>query len=160
MRRDKEGRTTYGLGTLDKLYHQGLLDHVRNPRGKQQIQTPDIFYREENIFCGDAISVFVNVEQGNISQIALEGEGCAVSIASGSIMGEFLKGKSLEETFRYYQILNKYLCNEMISSEEANGISYLEILGPVRDYPVRVKCALLCWSAILQGIRRYQPNVF
>lgn len=160
MSTEKQEKTSYGLGTLDKLYQQNILDHARNPNGKQTIQNPDIFFREENLFCGDEISVFVNLEQGKIAQVAMEGEGCAVSIAAGSIMVEFLKGKSLEETFGYHRIFSKYLSKETISSEEASRISYLEMLGPVRDYPVRIKCALLCWSAMLQGIRKYQANSF
>ena len=158
MSKEKQNQTAYGLGTLDRLYQQDLLDHARNPRGQEQIPNPDIFHMEENLFCGDEISIFVVLEHGKFAQIAMEGRGCAVSIASGSIMVEFLKGKLLDEVFSYYQILNRYLTKKNISSEEAQKITSLEILNPVRDYPIRAKCALLCWAAMLQGIRKYQEK--
>ena len=158
MRHEKQNQIAYGLGTLDKLYHQDLLDHARHPRGQEQIPNPDIYHLEENLFCGDEISVFVSVKQGKFARIAMEGRGCAVSIASGSIMVEFLKGKFIEQTFGYYQILNRYLTKKGISSEEAKKITSLEILSPVRDYPIRAKCALLCWVAMLQGIRKYESQ--
>ena len=158
MSKEKQNQSAYGLGTLDRLYQQDLLDHARNPRGQEQIPNPDIYHLEENLFCGDEISIFVILEQGKFAQIAMEGRGCAVSIASGSIMVELLKGKLLDEAFSYYQILNRYLTKKNISSEEAMKITSLEILSPVRDYPIRAKCALLCWIAMLQGIRKYQAR--
>lgn len=158
MSKEKQNQSAYGLGTLDRLYQQDLLDHARNPRGQEQIPNPDIYHLEENLFCGDEISIFVILEQGKFAQIAMEGRGCAVSIASGSIMVEFLKGKLLDEAFGYYQILNRYLTKKNISSEEARKITSLEILSPVRNYPIRAKCALLCWIAMLQGIRKYQAT--
>ncbi len=80
---------------IDQMYREHILDHYKNPRNKGKLQ--GLHFHDENPLCGDEIDIYVNVEHGAIRDIAFEGNGCAISQASASILTEEVKGKRIEE---------------------------------------------------------------
>jgi len=134
---------------LDDLYRDKvILDHCRNPRNSTMISDPDFHGDVVNPFCGDEIHIQLNFDgSGKVKEVGFQGEGCAVNIASGSLMSDALIG------LHKYEISN--LKNQFVSvmtSEVMLGESFpesdLTALVSVKEFPVRIKCVLLPWSAI------------
>jgi nitrogen fixation NifU-like protein len=118
---------------MDDLYRELILDHYRNPRNKGRLEEPDISYEDDNPLCGDHIHLYVALDdQDRVRDVAWEGEGCAISMASASMLSETIKGKSLEEL-------------KELSKEDV-----LEMLG-IELGPVRLKCALLPLKVLKAG---------
>lgn len=139
--------------TLDELYRDIIMDHYRSPRGKRPIEHPDISSEGHNPSCGDDISLEAEVKDGIVREVHVNCHGCAISVASGSMLAEMVKGKTFEEVERIAEIVKKLLKGEI---EEIPGdYEDLEALKGVRKFPVRVKCALLAWVTLVEGIRKH-----
>lgn len=118
---------------MDDLYRELILDHYRNPRMKGLLDDPDIDYEDDNPFCGDHIHLTIQLNEDDVVEdVGWEGEGCAISQASASMLYESLMGKSLEE----------------LRALDKDAI--LEMLG-IPLSPVRVKCALLSLKVLKAG---------
>jgi nitrogen fixation NifU-like protein len=135
---------------LSELYQQVILDHSRKPRNFHVLPGANRSAEGNNPLCGDHFTVFLKLENGIIQDISFQGSGCAISKASASMMTDQLKGKSVaeaEKTFTQYQ--------EMVttgpSDEEALG--KLRAFSGVRHFPMRVKCAILPWHAMMAGLK-------
>ena len=135
---------------LNELYQQVILDHNRKPRNFRAL--PDANHSSEgrNPLCGDHYTVFLKLEDGVIQDISFQGSGCAISKASASLMTDALKGKSVaeaEKLFGQYQDL----VTTGLAGEEALG--KLRAFDGVRKFPMRVKCAILPWHAMIAGLK-------
>jgi nitrogen fixation NifU-like protein len=135
---------------LTELYQQVILDHSRKPRNFHVLPDANRSAEGNNPLCGDRFTVFLKLEDGIIRDISFQGSGCAISKASASMMTDQLKGKTVaeaEKTFEQYQ--------EMVKTgpvdEEAMG--KLAAFAGVSRFPMRVKCAILPWHAMLAGLR-------
>jgi nitrogen fixation NifU-like protein len=118
---------------MDDLYRELILDHYRNPRNKGRLEQADISYEDDNPLCGDHIHLYVTLDdEERVQDVAWEGEGCAISMASASMLSENIKGKSLKEL-------------RNLSKEDV-----LEMLG-IELGPVRLKCALLPLKVLKAG---------
>jgi len=144
------------LDELRELYQEVILDHGKNPRN---FRRPDNANREamgHNPLCGDRLVVYLCLDENDVVQdVTFLGNGCAISVASASMMTEIVKGKTKEEAAALF---HKF--HEMCTSDEApewaddEDIERLQVLAGVRQFPVRVKCATLAWhtlDAALQG---------
>lgn len=118
---------------MDDFYREYILDHYKNPRNYGTLENPDISYEEDNPVCGDRVRIDIKLEDNRIADIRFQGEGCAISQASASILTEMVKGKTLEEV---RQLSKEDLLKQL-------GIS----LGPVR-----IKCALLSLKVLKAGV--------
>jgi nitrogen fixation NifU-like protein len=118
---------------MDALYREAILDHYRHPRNKGHLESPDISYHDHNPFCGDEITLELNIENGVVVEAAFDGRGCAISQASASMMTEEIVGKSLDEL------------------REWSKDDILDLLG-IEIGPVRLKCALLPLTALTAGV--------
>jgi nitrogen fixation NifU-like protein len=114
------------------LYHEAILDHYRDPRHWGLLSPADIDHEESNPLCGDRLRLTMRVQDGKIVDVGWDGEGCAISQASASMLGEMLIGKTLEEA-------------RAISKEDI-----LDMLG-ISLGPVRLKCALLSLKVMKVG---------
>ena len=140
-------------GSLDDMYRDIILDHYRAPRGRQPIDRTDISSDGMNPSCGDEIAMDVQTKDGVLENIHVDCKGCAISVASGSMLAEAVKGKPLEEVRKLTEAVRKMLKGE--SEEIPEEFDDLESLKGVRNFPVRIKCALLAWITLLEGLDQY-----
>lgn len=144
---------------LDELYQQVILDHYRNPRNNRRVADAEIEGHGFNPFCGDEVDLQLRVgEDGTIREIGFQGRGCSISQASASLMTEELKGKSLEEATALRDTFRRLMQGEELGDDELDSVGDLEILQGVRMFPVRIKCALLAFSTLEEGISEYRNN--
>jgi len=138
---------------LDEMYRDIIMDHYRSPRGKKPLEHADICSGGHNPSCGDEITMEAEVEDGTLKDIHVACHGCAISVASGSMLAEIVKGKSFEEIEKIAEVVKKLLKGEITEIPEEYGD--IDALAGVRRFPVRVKCALLSWVTLIEGIRKY-----
>lgn len=132
---------------LRDLYQEVILDHNKRPRNRRALPDATNTSEGHNPLCGDQVTVFLKTEDGRVTDIAFEGQGCAISTASASLMTEVVKGKTLEEAheiFREFQTM----VTSPDSDEEHPNLGDLQVLAGVRDHPVRIKCATLPWHTL------------
>lgn len=133
------------MSDLRDLYQQVIMDHKKNPRNFREIVDANHMAHGNNPLCGDALVVYVKMNDGVIEDVSFQGSGCAISVASASLMTETLKGKTLEEAEKLYDNVHNALTGE---SENAELVGKLQVLGGVKEFPARVKCATLSWHTV------------
>lgn len=136
---------------LRELYQEIILDHNKNPRNFGELDPHTHDAKGHNPLCGDRISVSLNVVDGVVESVAFQGQGCAISTASASMMTEAITGKTEAEIKAIFREFHTLVTSENPVDNEALG--KLTILGGVRDYPSRVKCATLAWHAIEAALK-------
>ena len=132
---------------FDELYQEIILDHYKHPRNKCDLSHIPDNHRHENPACGDSIKLEVSQQNGTIEQVRFDGDGCAISMASASMMSELLNGKSQQEV----KALIDTFIEVMQGEGSGDGLSdwgELASLSGVAQFPVRVKCATLAWHAL------------
>ncbi|RKX19909.1 MAG: SUF system NifU family Fe-S cluster assembly protein [Candidatus Zixiibacteriota bacterium] len=139
---------------LDDMYRDIILDHYRSPRGKKPVDTADISSEGMNPSCGDEIDMQVELGDGLVKDIHVNCRGCAISVASGSMLAEISKGKSLDELIAIAEVVKKMLKGEIEEIPEELGD--IDALQGVKQFPVRIKCALLSWVTFLEGVKNYK----
>lgn len=147
------------MDDLRALYQEVILDHGKNPRNCRAVEDANHSARGHNPLCGDSVVIHLTVDDdGIIRDAAFEGKGCAISIASASLMTEVLKGRTREEAekiFNYFHGIcmgNEELPADLAEDEDI--ADRLQVLGGVRQFPMRVKCATLAWhtmTAAMEG---------
>ena len=147
---------------LKELYQEIILDHGKNPRnfGKCKNFTSDA--KSYNPLCGDKVHIYAQLDKNkNILDISFEGEGCAISLASASILTDILKGKDfiLAKTI-INNFLNLIKENKMITlnSLDDNQKTTLMSLSGVKDFPMRVKCATMAWHTLSNVLEKNNGN--
>jgi len=143
--------------SLDDLYREVILDHYRSPRNKRHIDAAPIDVHRNNPLCGDDITVHVTVDATGIAtDAAFEGQGCSISQASASMLTEQIRGKKVDEIEGIVLNFRKMMAGEEGPDEEQLGD--LVALKGVVKYPVRIKCAVLAWDALQEGITQYEHS--
>lgn len=140
---------------LEELYRDLILDHYRNPRNRGRLRDPDIVGEGYNPLCGDEIEVQMRLKDGRIAEAAFSGRGCSISQASGSMMTEAVKGKSLSEVASLIEAFTRMMTEPDFAPPKEMGD--LEAFQGVARFPVRVKCATLAWHALQEGLKRHSP---
>ncbi|MCP5158304.1 MAG: SUF system NifU family Fe-S cluster assembly protein [Gammaproteobacteria bacterium] len=144
------------MNDLRDLYQEVILDHNKRPRNFRIIPQPTHQANGLNPLCGDRISVYLDIEDGVIQDIAFQGAGCAISSASASLMTEALKGKPVADVDYLFEAFHGVVTTER---ECPNGLGKLSVLAGVRDYPSRVKCATLAWHAVRAALEERKEAV-
>lgn len=139
---------------LDDMYREVILDHYRSPRGRKAIDRSDISSRGFNPSCGDELTLGVKVENDIVEDVHIDCKGCAISTASASMMAETIKGMRLSEAQKLAGVVRKMLKGEDVILPDDFGD--LDSLRGVRQFPVRIKCALLAWLTLLDGMKNYE----
>ena len=150
---------------LEDLYREIILDHYRNPRNRGELPTPPAHKVEGfNPLCGDEIVVYLDVEDGKVSDLRIGGQGCSISQSSASMMSAAVKGKSVEEArgliraFKAMMSIHESRLDGDGAEAEAKApdpevkMGDLEALQGVVKFPVRIKCATLSWNTLQQGL--------
>ena len=144
---------------LRDLYQEVILDHGRHPRNRRLLAGANHFAHGENPLCGDKLTVFVKLsDQGVIEDVSFEGQGCAISTASASLMTEVMIGKTEEEAEKLFGCFHALATGGELPGVEGleDDLDRLEVLAGVRDYPVRVKCATLAWHTLQAALHDQQ----
>ncbi len=138
------------MSLSEELYRDILLGHFKNPRNKGLLDPADITAHGTNPLCGDEINLTLRVADGRIVEVGFDGHGCSISQASASIMTEIIKGKTLHEALALVEFVKQFMRGE--KTLEGEDLGDLEALQGVRKYPVRIKCALLAWTTLEEGL--------
>jgi nitrogen fixation NifU-like protein len=142
---------------LDDLYRDILMEHYRFPHGDKDIDDPDLESAGVNPACGDEIDIKVKFSGNRVKDIGVHCMGCAISIASGSILAELVRGKSIEEIKRIAGLVKALLKDEKI--DEDVDLGDLEALKGVKKFPVRIKCALLSWTTLVEALEAHGKGI-
>ena len=148
---------------LKELYQEIILDHGKNPRNLRKAENFNKDAKGHNPLCGDKVHIFLKLNDNKkVEDISFEGQGCAISMASASIMTDLLKGKEEKEV---KEIVNDFL--EMIKEKDEIKTNLLKddektklmCLSGVKQYPMRVKCATLSWHTLTSAIDKSQNEI-
>ncbi len=142
---------------LNDLYRDVILDHNRRPRNFGVLEPADASVEGFNPMCGDRLTVRLKMDQDKISDIRFEGQGCAISTASASLMTEAVKGRTRVEALRLFDRIHELLTDD--AAPAADGLGKLAALSGVRAYPARVKYTSLCWHTLASALRSSDPQV-
>ena len=146
---------------LRELYQEVILDHGKNPRNFRHPEDASHEALGNNPLCGDRLQVFAKVNaEGIIEDAAFEGRGCAISVASASMMTDIVRGKTTEEVDRLFNAFHKLCTAEgaEMPAEFGDDVEKLQVLSGVRQFPMRVKCATLAWHTINAAIHGEQDS--
>ena len=136
------------MSDLRELYQEVILDHGRKPRNFREIEDADLNAAGFNPLCGDKIKIYLNRDDDKLGEIAFQGAGCAISMASASILTQVLKGKTLEEATEIASEFNKMVTGAPGQEIEAETLGKLAAFAGVCEFPNRVKCATLAWHTL------------
>jgi nitrogen fixation protein NifU and related proteins len=137
---------------LFDLYSEILLDHFRLPRNKGHLGQFTVRVEGVNPLCGDQLTFDLEFEQGRLKDIAFDGKGCAISMASASMLTEILKGKTVEEIEQWIANFREFIREGR--PPEGVDMGDIESMAGISKLPVRVKCATLPWTTIEEGLNR------
>jgi nitrogen fixation NifU-like protein len=151
---------------LEDLYREIILDHYRNPRNRGELVAPPATRAEGfNPLCGDEIVVFLDVEDGRVADVKINGQGCSISQSSASMMSAAIKGRTVEEARALIRAFKAMMSihEQRLDGEAAEAddsadldpgvkLGDLEALQGVVKFPVRIKCATLSWNTLAQGL--------
>ncbi|HWE57020.1 MAG TPA: SUF system NifU family Fe-S cluster assembly protein [Acidimicrobiales bacterium] len=150
---------------LEDLYREIILDHYRNPRNRGELPAPPAHAETGfNPLCGDEITLYVQMEDGNLTDVKLTGQGCSISQSSASMMSTAVKGRTVDEA---RAVIRKFKSMMSIHESRLDGagdgatesaaddgikLGDLEALQGVVKFPVRIKCATLAWNTLTQAL--------
>jgi nitrogen fixation NifU-like protein len=144
---------------LNDLYQEVILDHNKSPRNRGALTDATQSAEGHNPLCGDHVQVFLKVRDGIVIDVTFEGSGCAISMASASMMTESVKGKTLEEAKELFRNFHEFVTRDKFETDLGDGLGKLEVFSGVCQYPARVKCATLAWHTIQAAIDDDDSNV-
>ena len=143
---------------LEDLYREIILDHHRNPRNRGALDTPPAVHAVgHNPLCGDEIDIYLQVEDGIVTDVKVGGSGCSISQSSASMMSQAVKGKSVAEVKALVRRFKGMMSipdedGNTIEPDESVKLGDLEALQGVVKFPVRIKCATLAWNTLLDAL--------
>ena len=136
------------MNSLEELYQELILEHNKYPRNFGVLENPTHKARGLNPLCGDEINLYLVVEDGKIKDIKFQGQGCAISKASASMMTEIIKGKTVEEALELYNKFHDMVTADFTEEVNTDNLGAIAVFSGVRAFPTRVKCASLAWHAL------------
>ena len=143
---------------LKELYQEIILDHGKNPRNKGKCQDYNHDAKAHNPLCGDRVHIYLNLDQEKkVFDLSFEGEGCAISLASASILTETLKGKDVSFAKKVTEDFLNMVKNKKkitINSLTEDQITTITSLSGVQEFPMRVNCATMAWHTFMSALDR------
>ena len=144
------------MNELRDLYQATILDHNKSPRNFRSLADANRSANGHNPLCGDKITVYLELDRDDrVIDIGFQGAGCAISTASASLMTEFVKGKTTQEIELDFERFHEVVAGQPGREPDTSTLGKLVVFAGVREYPMRVKCATLCWhtlrAALAQG---------
>ena len=143
---------------LKELYQEIILDHAKNPRNKGKCESFNHDAKAHNPLCGDKVHIYLKLDKNqNITGLSFEGEGCAISLASASILTDTLKGKDLSFAKKVVEDFLNMLTKKTkitLNSLNEDQITTITSLSGVQEFPMRIKCATMAWHTLLSAIEK------
>jgi nitrogen fixation protein NifU and related proteins len=143
---------------LKELYQEIILDHGKNPRNKGKCEGYTNEAKAHNPLCGDKVHIYIKLNNEKlIEDLSFEGEGCAISLASASILTEITKGKDLSFIQKISEDFLNMIKNKTkitLNSLTEDQITTITSLSGVQEFPMRVKCATMAWHALLSAVKK------
>ena len=140
------------MSELRELYQELILDHNKNPRNFKKLELYSHHANGHNPLCGDKLELFLDVVDGIIKDISFVGSGCAISTSSASLMTQFLKGKSIEETRHFFENFHDLVTGKALDNKTLEELGKLAVFAGVQEFPARIKCASLCWHTLINAL--------
>ena len=141
------------MDDLRELYQTVILDHNKAPRNFGALEGANREADGHNPICGDKLTVYLSVDDDDrIHDVRFQGQGCAISTASASLMTEYVKGKSLPEVSEAFESFHELVTGNPNEKVDAPELGKLAVFSGVREYPVRVKCATLSWHTLRSAL--------
>lgn len=147
------------MSHTNELYQEIILDHNKNPRNFRKMDNPTCSQEGFNPLCGDHLHLYLKLEDGMIRDISFEGNGCAISKSSASLMTSVLKGKSIAEADALFEKFHKLVTSTMDEEQQIEELGKLAVFAGVREFPARVKCASLAWHTLRAALDNEQKIV-
>jgi nitrogen fixation protein NifU and related proteins len=138
------------MSDMRELYQEVILDHHKRPRNFGRLAHANRHAEGFNPLCGDRVTIYALIEGDVVRDLSFEGSGCAICMASCSLMTEELKGRSIAETEKLFGKFHDLVTGV---SAETEGLGKLAVFEGVREFPVRVKCATLPWHALHAALK-------
>jgi nitrogen fixation NifU-like protein len=141
------------MSNFNELYQQVILEHNKKPRNFTVLDCANCYAIGKNPLCGDQFAVYVNVaDDGTIESIGFQGEGCAISKASASLMTTLVKGKNIKDAKQLKEQFQGMITGSLDIEKEPHNLGKLTLLSGVKQYPARAKCATLGWHALVAAL--------
>jgi len=134
---------------LKDLYRHVILDHNRRPRNFAPLEPADVSVEGFNPLCGDRLTLRLRMDGGRIADIRFDGQGCAISTASASLMTEAVKGLTRSQALELFDRVHRLLTDDAAGPDD---LGKLAALSGVHEFPARVKCASLCWHTLASAL--------
>jgi nitrogen fixation NifU-like protein len=147
------------MSDLRDLYQEVILDHNRHPRNFKVLTGATCKADGYNPLCGDRLTIYLHVEGDVIRDASFEGQGCAISKASASLLTDSVKGKTVAEAEALFTRFHQMVTSPPDSQEDFSDLGKLFVLAGVREYPVRVKCASLAWHTLHSAVEKKGETV-
>lgn len=141
------------MSDMRELYQEVILDHHKHPRNFGRLANANRHAEGFNPLCGDRITVYARVEDDAIRDLSFEGSGCAICMASASLMTDELAGKSIDDAETLFIQFHDLVTGESAKSPDVDALGKLAVFMGVREFPVRVKCATLPWHALRSALK-------
>jgi len=147
------------MSDLRELYQQVILDHHKRPRNNRKLEGANRSSVGHNPLCGDKLHLYLKVDGGVVREVGFEGSGCAISTASASMMTDAIKGKTQAEIEALFERFHDLVTGKLPPDADLSGLGKLAVFSGVREYPVRVKCASLCWHTLRAALEESKATV-
>ncbi|MCB2156333.1 SUF system NifU family Fe-S cluster assembly protein [bacterium] len=136
------------MSDLRDLYQETILDHNKHPQNFREMEQANRHAEGFNPLCGDRVQVYLFIQDGVVKDVSFKGAGCAICMASCSLMTSALKGKTEKEVENIFTSFHELVAGEADFTEKMEELGKLAVFQGVRDYPIRVKCATLPWHTL------------
>jgi len=143
---------------INSLYQEVIIEHARSPRNFRALEGATQTVEALNPLCGDQLTLYIQLTDGVIADIAFEGNGCAISQASASLMTMAMKGLPEDEALALFSRVHTMLTTETEDEAPPAEVGKLAVLSGVWKYPTRVKCANLAWQALRNALEECDTN--
>jgi len=136
------------MSALRELYQEVILDHNKSPRNFRGMDGANRKIEGYNPLCGDHYTIFLKVEDDVIADVSFQGNGCAISKASASVITQAVKSKSKAEAEQLFEKFQKLVTGVLAGSDQIENLGKLAAFSGVSEFPARVKCAMLPWHSL------------
>jgi len=140
------------MSDLRDLYQEVILDHNKHPRNFKKMEGANRHAEGYNPLCGDKVTVYLLVRDGVVADASFQGSGCAISTASASMMTESLKGRTVADAGELFSRFHEMMTSPEDPAAPPSGLGKLAVFAGVREFPMRVKCAVLAWHTLRSAL--------